>query len=149
MTTQAQRIVDLQRELWNTGNLETVKQVYSEHAERTDPNGHEPLRRRGMQEIAKFVAEVHTAFPDFKIQITESVAEGDHIAFHWTVTGTQNGEFQGVPASGRRVELSGMTLDRLRDGKVVSEHVYFDRLALLEQLGVAPTVGATTGAPKN
>lgn len=136
MAADTQRITDLVLRFWNTGNAEIARQLYSEHAERTDPNGREP--RRGVNEIANFVAEVRTAFPDFRLEIKESVAEGDHIASHWKVTGTQKGEFQGVPASGKRVELSGITLLRLRDGKVVSEHVYFDRLAMLEQLGVAP-----------
>ncbi|MBV9302176.1 MAG: ester cyclase [Acidobacteriaceae bacterium] len=146
MAANTQGITDLQLELWNTGNSEIAKQLYSEHAERSDPNGREPIRHRGVHQIASFVAEVRTAFPDFKLHLKESVAEGDHVAFHWTVTGTQKGEFQGIPASGRHIEFSGMSLDRLRDGKVVSEHVYFDRLALLEQLGAAPANAAAGGA---
>jgi steroid delta-isomerase-like uncharacterized protein len=145
MTAETQRIIDLQLELWNTGSPEIAKQLYSEHAERTDPNGREPIRHRGVHQIANFVAEVRTAFPDFKLQIKESFGQGDHIASHWTVTGTQRGEFQGIPASGQRIEVSGMSLDRLRDGKVVSEHVYFDRLALLEQLGASPASTAASG----
>lgn len=146
MAPETQRIIDLGVELWNTGNPETAKQLYSEHAERTDPNGRELIRHRGVHQIATFVAEVRTAFPDFKLHIKEALADGDHVALHWTVTGTQKGEFQGMPASGKRIELSGMTLSRLRDGKVVSEHVYFDRLAMLEQLGVAPPGAAVSGA---
>ena len=149
MTAETQRITDLQLELWNTGNPEIAKQLFSEDAERTDPNGAEPVRHRGAHQIATFVAEVRTAFPDFKLQLKEGVADRDHIAFHWTVSGTQKGEFQGVPASGKRIEFSGMTLDRLRDGKVVSEHVYFDRLAMLEQLGVAPASANAAGAAGN
>jgi len=148
MTAETQRITDLQRELWNTGNPEIAKQLYGEQAERTDPNGGEPIRR-GVHQIASFVAEVRTAFPDFNLQLKENVAEGDHIAFHWTVTGTQKGEFQGLPPGGKRIELNGMTLDRLRDGRVVSEHVYFDRLAMLEQLGAAPAGAAASAEPRS
>lgn len=144
MAADTQRINRLELELWNTGNPEIAKQLYSEQAERTDPNGREPMRRRGVQQIAQFVSEVRTAFPDFHLDIQESVAEGDHVAFHWKVTGTQKGEFQGIPASGKRVRLNGMTLARLRDGKVVSEHIYFDRLAMLEQLGGAPAGAAAS-----
>ena len=147
MAPHTQRIIDLQLELWNTGNRDIAKQLYGEHAERTDPNGREAIRRRGMHEIANFVAEVRAAFPDFKLHLKESIGDGDHIAFHWTVTGTQKGEFQGMPPTGKSVEINGMTLDRLRDGKVVSEHVYFDRLALLEQLGASPASAAASGAP--
>jgi steroid delta-isomerase-like uncharacterized protein len=144
MAADTQAITRLVIELWNTGNPEIAKQLYSEDAERTESNGREPIRYRGVHEIAKFVADVRTAFPDFKLEMKKSVAEGDHIAFHWTVTGTHKADFQGISASGKRIELSGMSLAQLKGGKVVSEHIYFDRLAMLGQLGVA-SVGAATG----
>jgi len=145
MAADAQRISDLMIEFWKTGDPELAKQLYSEHAERTDPDGGSGIRLRGAQQIAQFVAHVRTAFPDVRLYVKEIVAEGDHLAAHWTVTGTQKGEYQGIPATGRRVEINGMSLDRLKDGKIVTEHVYFDRLALLEQLGRAPAGAAAAG----
>ncbi len=65
MTAETQRIIDLQLELWNTGSREIAKQLYSEHAERTDPNGRDPIRHRGVHQIASFVAEVRA--PPFQI----------------------------------------------------------------------------------
>jgi steroid delta-isomerase-like uncharacterized protein len=130
------RIADLVVQLWNTGNPEIATQLYADNAERNDPN--KPEAARGPQQIAKYVAEVRTAFPDFKLEIKRRVAEGDHMVSHWTVTGTQKGEFLGIPPTGRRIEISGMALVHVKDGKVLSERVYFDRLGMLEQLGVAP-----------
>jgi steroid delta-isomerase-like uncharacterized protein len=146
MARGTQDIIDLQVELWNTTNPEIARQLYSEDAERTDPNGREPMRHRGVDEIAKFIAEVRTAFPDFHLDIQEHLSQGDHIALHWKVTGTQKAEFQGLPATGKHVELRGMTLARLRDGRIVSEHVYFDRLSMLEQLGVVSADAAKSGS---
>lgn len=131
-----QATVDLLTELWNTGKLELVAQLYHEGAERSDPNQPQPIR--GTQQIADYVVEVRTGFPDFTIEITRQIGEGEQVVREWTCTGTHNGVFQGIPATGRRVVISGVSLQRMQDGKITEERVYFDRLALLTQLGVVP-----------
>jgi len=143
MTQDIQRIVDCVIELWNTGNAEVAKQLYAEGAERYDPN--QPGPARGAQQIARYVAEVRTGFPDFKLEVKQRVAEGDRLVTQWTCTGTHKGEFQGISASGKRVNITGVALARIENGKVAEERVYFDRLALLEQLGAVPGP-AQTGA---
>ena len=60
------------------------------------------------------------------------------VRYAWTCTGTHRGEFQGILPTGKRIEITGLALARIENGKVVEERVYFDRLAMLEQLGVAP-----------
>lgn len=137
MPENTQQILGLLLELWNTGKAEVANKLYSSDAERSDPTQPEPAR--GAQQIAAFVAEVRAGFPDFKLEIKQGIAEGDRLATEWTVTGTHRSEWQGIPPTGRRVEITGMTLDRIKNGQVIEERVYFDRLALLEQLGVAPS----------
>jgi steroid delta-isomerase-like uncharacterized protein len=127
---------DLLTELWNSGNLELVAQLYSDEAERNDPNQPHPIR--GTQQIGDYIVEVRTGFPDFKIEIKQQIGDAEQIAREWTCTGTHNGVFQGIPATGRPVRISGVSLQRMQDGKITEERVYFDRLALLQQLGVAP-----------
>jgi len=134
MPENMQKIVDLLTELWNTGKPELAMQLYSDQAERTDPNQLDPAR--GAQQIANYVAQVHTGFPDFKLEIKQRISEGDQIVTEWTCTGTHRGEFQGIPPTGRRVEITGMTLGRIKGSQIVEERVYFDRLAMLQQLGV-------------
>ena len=141
MPDDKKRIVDAVIQFWNTGNAEISKELYSENAQRSDPNQPEPAR--GSQEIARYAAEVHTGFPDFKLEVNEAVQEGNLLVTHWTCTGTHQGEFQGMPATGNRIKITGMGLVRIENGKVVEEQVYFDRLTMLEQLGVAPGVGQT------
>jgi steroid delta-isomerase-like uncharacterized protein len=145
MPEDTRRLVDLLVQLWNTGKPEIAEQLYTDQSERFDPNGPEPAR--GPQQIVKFVTEVRTAFPDFNLAIKQTVADGDYIVSHWTVTGTQKGEFQGIPATGRRIEINGLGLARVKDGRVINERVYFDRLGMLEQLGVAP--GGTQSETKS
>ena len=139
-----QRLIDLVLQLWNTGNPDIANQLYTENAERGDPNG--PDLARGPQAISKYVAEVRTAFPDFKFEIKQSIVDADDIASHWTCTGTQKGDFLGIPATGKRVEINGVAFAHVQGGKIVREHVYFDRLDMLQQLGVAPTAQAAAHA---
>ncbi len=134
--TDKPHLVDLQLELWNTGNPELLTQVYCESSERFDPNNAEPAR--GPQQIAKYIAEIRTAFPDFRIAFDETINEGDQFVYCWSCTGTHRGDFQGIPATGKKVQMTGVTLERISGGRVVQERVYFDRLSLLQQIGALP-----------
>jgi steroid delta-isomerase-like uncharacterized protein len=136
MAEDTQAIKSSQLELWNTGNAEVVGRLYADHVKRYDPNRPEPIR--GPQEIARYVAEVRAGYPDFKLEVNEMIAEGDRLAIHWTVTGTHRGEFLGIPATGKRITISGVTFNRIENHKIVEERAYFDRLTMLEQLGVSP-----------
>jgi steroid delta-isomerase-like uncharacterized protein len=91
-------------------------------AQRYDPNQPEPAT--GSQDIARYVAEVRTGYPDFKLGIKDKVFEGNRLATHLTCTGTHKGEFQGIPAIGKRVNISGLALARIENGKVAEDGVY-------------------------
>lgn len=89
----------------------------------------------GLAAMKQFMRQVHTAYPDFHIQLNES-AYGENLAFtHWTVTGTHSGEGS-VEATGKNVEISGMTLLRFEEGMITEELAYYDTATLQEQLGV-------------
>jgi steroid delta-isomerase-like uncharacterized protein len=134
MTEQNDVLFDLLTELWNTGNLELLPQIFGEEAERNDPNFPQPLR--GREQIGRSIREVHASFPDFELQIKHRICESDQVATEWTCSGTHTGVFQGIPPTGKRVTIIGISLNRIRDNKIVEERAYFDRLALLQQLGV-------------
>ena len=140
MREDVQRILDSSIELWNTGNVDIAKRVYTDRAERHDPNQPEPVR--GLEALSRYVAEVRTGFPDFRVDRKEEVVEGDRVASHWTATGTHKGEFRGIPPTGKRVSVSGLALARIENGRIAEERVYWDRLALFEQLGVSPQTQA-------
>ncbi len=139
MPEDIKRLVDSVIQLWNTGSPEVARELYSDEARRFDPNQPDPAR--GSQEIASYVAEVRSGYPDFELQINDKVFEDNRLVTHWTCTGTHKGDFQGIPATEKRINISGLALARIEHGKVTEERVYFDRLAMLEQLGVAPEVG--------
>jgi steroid delta-isomerase-like uncharacterized protein len=131
--------------LWNTGKAEFAEQLYGKGAHRLDPNQPEPLQ--GSQGILSYVAQVRVGFPDFELRVKQTVTQGNQLVAEWVCTGTQNGEFQGIAPTGRRVQVLGIAINRIENGQIVEEHTYFDRLGLLEQLGVAVgTQGQTKSA---
>lgn len=83
----------------------------------------------------QFVAEHHRqfleVFPDQQIVCDALVAEGDLVAFRWTVTATHLGAVQGIAPTGRRVRFEGMTWFRFRDGQLIDGEDHFDFGALL------------------
>ena len=86
MPEEIQRVVDSMIQLWNTGDPNIAKRVYTDLTERYDPNLPEPAR--GSDGIARYVSDVRKGYPDFAVEMKDSVIEGDRFATHWTVTGT-------------------------------------------------------------
>jgi steroid delta-isomerase-like uncharacterized protein len=78
------------------------------------------------------------AFPDLKRPIEDLVVAGDKVVARWTSMGTHAGSFQGIPASGRYVSTSGITIFRLENGKIVEEWSETDMMGLLQQVGAFP-----------
>jgi len=76
------------------------------------------------------------AFPDLNYQIEDVVVGDQAVAVRTTLRGTHRGSFFGLPATGKRVEVSQMTIERFADGKIVEHHRVTDELALRQQLGV-------------
>jgi predicted ester cyclase len=75
------------------------------------------------------------AFPDMHITIEEQLAEGDRVLTRWTNRGTHRGVYCGLAPTGRQVEYSGMSIDRIEAGRVVANLGQADLLGLLEQIG--------------
>jgi steroid delta-isomerase-like uncharacterized protein len=79
-----------------------------------------------------------SAFPDIKASVEDMIAVGDKVATRWKITGTHQAGLQGIPATGKKVNLTGIIISRVKDGKVVEEWEAFDQLSLMQQLGVIP-----------
>lgn len=139
MPENTPRFVELLLEFWNTGNTSLVGQVYTDDSQRFDPNGPEPLR--GPDQVGKYVLETRAAFPDFRIEVVQLITDGDSVVLCWRCTGTHKGDFQGIPPTGKTVIVEGVSVGLVKDGRVSQERVFFDRLNLLQQLGVAPGQG--------
>lgn len=105
-----------------------------------------PNVERTMQAMKAWVAqdldEYRTLYhPDavlhgFAPVVLDSIADGDRVAMRFLVTGTHQGEFQGIPATGRSMAVQGMTILHFRDGKIAERWNQFDQMGLMQQLGV-------------
>ena len=85
---------------------------------------------------------MRAAFADLRFNIEEQIAEGDKVLTRFEWTGTHQGAFLGVPATGRPVKVWGMVIDRLERGKIKDTRILMDMLGLTVQLGVLPPPGA-------
>ena len=85
-----------------------------------------------------FMRTFTAAFPDAKIVIEDSVSEGDTVASRWTITGTHQGDFQGVPPTGRPITMKGIDFSRVVDGRIAEHWAQFDVLAVMQQIGALP-----------
>lgn len=74
--------------------------------------------------------------PDLKMTVLRVVADCDFAAVHWEGSGTNTGEGNGIPATGRSIRVRGMTLSRLIKGQIIEEWTSFDQYSLLKQLGL-------------
>jgi steroid delta-isomerase-like uncharacterized protein len=85
------------------------------------------------------------AFPDIAATLHEEVAQDDKVAVRYTLAGTHRGPFAGVPATGKRVTLSGIAIFRLADGRIAEGWGCADFFGFLQQLGALPTQGQPSG----
>ena len=94
-----------------------------------------PILTRGIDDFKTAINGVRAAFPDLHFTVHDDIAEGDKVVIRWTVTGTQRGEFLAHPPSGRRIDVTGINIFRIGDGKIREIWVNMDRLGEAEQLG--------------
>jgi steroid delta-isomerase-like uncharacterized protein len=122
-------------EVMNEGKEETIDELCAESFVEHDPlPGTSPDR----QGIHDFVKQVRAAFPDIEMTADDILAEGDRLAVRSTMRGTHQGEFMGIPASGKKVEVSNYDFVRFENDQVVEHWGTIDSAALMEQIGAVP-----------
>jgi steroid delta-isomerase-like uncharacterized protein len=93
----------------------------------------------GIQSAKQFGTMLRTAFPDLYVTVKDQLAEGDKVATRWIARGTHQGEFQGVPPTGKRMEITGMVISRIANGKIVEQWGNPDVFSMMQQIGAVPT----------
>lgn len=119
-----------------TGNFDVIDELVAEGYVGYDPAMPEPTR--GRQAMKDFFSLFLSAYPDAALTIEEQIAEGDWVATRWTGRGTQKGDLMGIPATGKQVTVSGLTLSRLEGGQIAEEWSNWDTLGMMIQLGAVP-----------
>ncbi|MFW6033899.1 MAG: ester cyclase [bacterium] len=138
-TEQSRSIVErLHLEIFQKGRMELLDEIVAEDYVVHTPTGDQSRDRHFGEELPMFL----NAFPDLAFHPLDRIAEGDKVVTRFVFTGTHDGEFQGIPATGREIELPGIVIERVEAGKVVETWVQRNDLSLLQQLGVAPAPGS-------
>ena len=99
------------------------------------------------EQAKQFFTMVHQAFPDLRVEVHDVIAEGDLAAARVTYTGTHQGEFLGIPATGKQTRTNGVDFFRMQDGRQAEHWGGPDTLSFLMQLGVMPGPGAPGPGP--
>jgi steroid delta-isomerase-like uncharacterized protein len=119
------------KELLSGGRFELAEQLYAK-----DFVNHGIHRDIGLQEDQEALKGWHQAFPDIAIVPEKLIADGDMVAVYWIAHGTNTGTGNGLPATGKKVEQSRITIWRIVKGKITEEWSAFDQLSMMKQLGL-------------
>jgi predicted ester cyclase len=130
MNEQAEKLLDAILTGWNQKDWGTLEAVHS-------PDWIDHSSPEGMNDLAymKSFFELFTnCFPDMTMEISHSFSDGDDIAYYYSIRGTQEKDFMGVPARGQKVDFTGMMMLRMRDGKCVEARGVTDTMLMFNQL---------------
>jgi steroid delta-isomerase-like uncharacterized protein len=115
------------------GHFELAEQLYAK-----DFVNHGVHRDATLEEDQAALRGWHQAFSDIAIVPEKLIAEGDLVTIYWIAHGTNTGTGNGLPATGKKAELAGITIWRIVDGKIKEEWSAFDQLSMMQQLGLLP-----------
>jgi steroid delta-isomerase-like uncharacterized protein len=127
----AKRVVE---ELLSKGRFELADQLYAK-----DFVNHGVKRDATLDEDQAALKGWHQAFTDVVVEPKKLIAEDDLVTVYWIAHGTNTGSGNGLPATGKKIELAGITIWRIVDGKIKEEWSAFDQLSMMQQLGLLPS----------
>ena len=128
-------------EVWNQGYLPVADELIAPSYAHHDPST--PDFGRGPESEKKRATLYRTAFPDLRLTVEDIIAEGETVVARWSCRGTHKGDLNGIAPTGKRVNITGISIARLTNGKMSEGFVNWDALSLMQQLGVVPDLAKT------
>ncbi len=122
---------------FNQENLSVIDQLVSSDFVYHYASG----RDLSKEAYTKNAVTLLNAFPDTCIEMDDLFAEGDKVAYLWTIKCTHKGEYQGIPPTGNKLTIQGINIFRTADGKIAEGWSQFNTLGMMQQLGVIPPMG--------
>ena len=117
----------------NRGKIELVDELFDPDFQTITPQG--TFDRDGFKDYVRMWL---TGFPDAHCEADDLIAEGDRVSWSVRATGTQTGEFMGIPPTGNAVDFDSMNVGEFRNGRMYRHKLVQDTLTLMQQLGVVP-----------
>ncbi len=131
-TSQRDIVLRFINEAFNCGNVQVIKEITSpDHVSHLPTGDH-----YGPEGVRIDIASFRSAFSDLKLILDELIETPTRVVYRFTARGTHDGPFMGIAASGKKVEVQGIGIDRFESGKTIERWIQYDSAGLLQQLGV-------------
>jgi predicted ester cyclase len=139
MSTEANKAISRRflKEIFSQGNLAVADEIIAPGHVNSGP-GTLPGLPPGPEGSKQLITVYRNAFPDVQFTLDEQIAEGDKVVTRFTAHGTHKGELAGIPPTGKSSTVTGMSVDRIVNGKIVESWGIFDQFGMMQQLGVIP-----------
>ncbi len=120
-------------EVWNKGRADAIDEMLAEDGI-AHGLGEAGVKVTGPAAFKPFLAHLRGAFPNINVTVEDVIAEGDKVAARWIARMTHQGDQLGVPASGKDVEVGGMSIIRIKQGKIVEGWNNWDMMSMMQQI---------------
>jgi predicted ester cyclase len=120
-------------DVWSTGELQRLDELVASDVVHHDP--YDPHGADGLVGMKRTIEMNRSAFPDMHLTVEDQIAEGDKVVTRWRGEMTHAGALGDVAPTGRRVAITGITIDRFEGGKIVEAWRSMDTLGLLQGIG--------------
>jgi steroid delta-isomerase-like uncharacterized protein len=124
------------KEIWNEGRVQTIYDLMADNAIGIgqDQPG---VEIHGPADFVALFNRIHGAFPDIKITLEDAFGADDKVVVRWSAVMTHTGDHLGIPATNKKVRITGITIVRIEKGKIVEGWDNWDQLALMQQVSTA------------
>lgn len=123
-------------DMLSKGNWNLAEELLSPDVVMHHPASPEPISSRDA--VVGMLSAFRTGFPDLNITVEDVIGEGDKAAVRWRATGTHTGDLFGMPPTGKSMNVAGISVVRVADGRIVEDWVSEDTMGMMKQLGVIP-----------
>jgi steroid delta-isomerase-like uncharacterized protein len=127
-------------QFWNQKKFDTIEKLVAPDCRLHGHADHDAVI--GMAEFREFAQALQAAFPDIHIDVEDTISEGDRTVVRWVSRGTHRGDFMGIPPSGKKILVRGVSVIRFADGKIVESWDNWDKLGMLQAVGALPEPAA-------
>ena len=134
MSETAEKLMDGILAGWNRKDWGTLESFHAQDwIDHTQPPGMNDLK--ALKDVFQGFT---TAFPDMELAIPKAIIDGNHVAYLYTLSGTHQGDFMGIPATGKEIDIRGMTMLTIGEGKCAQAWGVMDIMSLMQQIGALP-----------
>lgn len=132
------------QQIFNEGDLSSIRDFVAPDSLHHEVDGMSvPLGTSNSEGFADMIYLYRHAFPDLRFEIQDQIGESDQVVTCLRIQGTQTGPLMGIGVSGKTVDVTGIRVDRLAEGKIAESWFHWDDMGMLQQIGALPALNRT------